>query len=394
MKASSFLATKYLFSRTKFNIVSIIAVFSITVLTLAYFSFFTILSVFSGLEKYSLTFSKSFDPDLKIYSKNDRFFKLEKDDLKFLSETFGDKFFSKVVTGNVLVQYNGATTFAKIIGVDENFENIIAFSEIISVGKYKPLKKPRSYTSYSISEKLDLTLFNSSGSFSIYSINGSYLENLSNPFKKSVVLFSDGVFTTRNNENENIIVCSIDVAQFLFELKENTFSEIIIKNTSHLKDIKKILKSRFDSLNIKSHNELNETLYKMMKSEKLIVTAIMIMIVILSAFNIIGAVIMLIVEKEFDIRSMKILGMTKADLESVFFKNGMLINLIGLITGLFLSIIIVFIQLKFSIVKVGSLELAYPVQFNFSNLITVIFTALLVGAISSYISAKAVKKLV
>jgi len=394
LKASSFLATKYLFSRTKFNIVSIISVFSITVLTLAYFSFFTILSVFSGLEKYSLTFSKSFDPDLKIYSKNDRFFKLEKDDLKFLSETFGDKFFSKVVTGNVLVQYNGATTFAKIIGVDENFENIIAFSEIISVGKYKPLKKPRSYTSYSISEKLDLTLFNSSGSFSIYSINGSYLENLSNPFKKSVVLFSDGVFTTRNNENENIIVCSIDVAQFLFELKENTFSEIIIKNTSHLKDIKKILKSRFDSLNIKSHNELNETLYKMMKSERLIVTAIMIMIVILSAFNIIGAVIMLIVEKEFDIRSMKILGMTKADLESVFFKNGMLINLIGLITGLFLSIIIVFIQLKFSIVKVGSLELAYPVQFNFSNLITVIFTALLVGAISSYISAKAVKKLV
>lgn len=394
MKASSFLATKYLFSKTKFNIVSIISVFSITVLTLAYFSFFTILSVFSGLEKYSLTFSKSFDPDLKIYSKNDKFFKLEKDDLKFLSETFGDKFFSKVVTGNVLVQYNGATAFAKILGVDENFENIIAFSEIISVGKYKPLKKPRSYTSYSISEKLDLTLFNSSGSFSIYSINGSYPENLSNPFKKSVVLFSDGIFTSRNNENENIIVCSIDVAQFLFELKENTFSEIIIKNASNHKDLKKILKTRFDSLIIKSHNELNETLYKMMKSEKLIVTAIMIMIVILSVFNIIGAVIMLIVEKEFDIRSLKILGMTKADLEIVFFKNGMLINLIGLIIGLFLSIIIVFIQLKFSIVKVGSLELAYPVQFNFSNLITVIFTALLVGAISSYISSKAVKKLV
>ena len=126
--------------------------------------------------------------------------------------------FSKVVTGNVLVQYNGITTFAKIIGVDENFDNIISFSEIISVGKYKPLKKPRSYTSYSISEKLDLTLFNSSGSFSVYSTNGSYPENLSKPFKKSVVLFSDGVFTTRNDENENIIICSIDIAQYLFEL--------------------------------------------------------------------------------------------------------------------------------------------------------------------------------
>ena len=237
-------------------------------------------------------------------------------------------------------------------------------------------------------------MFNSAGSFSVYSINGSYPANLSNPFKKSVVLFSDGVFTTRNNENENIIICSIDVTQFLFELDKNTFSEIILKNTSNQKDIKKILNSRFKNLMVKSHDELNETLYKMMKSEKLIVTAIMIMIVILSVFNIIGAVIMLIIEKEFDIKSLKILGMTKNDLESVFFKNGMLINLIGLITGLFLSIIIVFIQLKFSIVKVGNLELAYPVQFNFSNLITVIFTALLAGAISSYISSKAVKKLV
>ena len=145
---------------------------------------------------------------------------------------------------------------------------------------------------------------------------------------------------------------------------------------------------------VKSHDELNETLYKMMKSEKLIVTAIMIMIVILSVFNIIGAVIMLIVEKEFDIKSLKILGMTKVNIERLFFKNGMLINLIGLTTGLFLSIITVFIQLNFSIIKVGNLDLAYPVQFNFSNLITVIFTALLVGAISSYISSKAVKKLV
>ena len=69
---------------------------------------------------------------------------------------------------------------------------------------------------------------------------------------------------------------------------------------------------------VKSHGELNETLYKMMKSEKLIVTAIMIMIVILSVFNIIGAVIMLIVEKEFDLKSLKILGMTKVDIEVCF----------------------------------------------------------------------------
>ena len=66
MEADYFISLRYLFSKTKYNLVSFISKFSIIVLTIAYFSFLTILSVFSGLEDYSLTFSKSFDPDIKI----------------------------------------------------------------------------------------------------------------------------------------------------------------------------------------------------------------------------------------------------------------------------------------------------------------------------------------
>ena len=75
MKADYFISLRYLFSKTKYNLVSFISKFSIIVLTIAYFSFLTILSVFSGLEDYSLTFSKSFDPDIKIISKDKKFFK-------------------------------------------------------------------------------------------------------------------------------------------------------------------------------------------------------------------------------------------------------------------------------------------------------------------------------
>ena len=393
MKASSFLAFKYLFSKTRFSIVSIISVFSIIVLTLAYFSFFTILSVFSGLEQYSLNFSKSFDPDVKIFSDSESFFKLESEDLLFISDNLGEKSFSKIVTGNVLINHEGTITYGKILGVDDNFNSVIDFSNIISVGQYSELGSSEAYTSYSLAEKLDLTLFNTAGAFEIYSVNSFYPDNLLVPFKNSKSLFSKGVFTTRNNDNENIIVCNLETAQSLFGLKGNMFSEIYLASDDKVK-IKNILKSRFNSLSVKTHEELNETLFKMMKSEKLIVSIIMIMIVLISVFNVIGAVIMLIVEKEFDLKTFKVLGMNNKDVENIFFKNGLFINFIGLSLGLFFGISLVFAQMKFSIVRISSLELAYPVEFNLKNLLLVVFTALFVGLASSYLSSKAVRKLI
>ena len=393
MKASSFLAFKYLFSKTRFSIVSIISAFSIVVLTLAYFSFFTILSVFSGLEQYSLNFSKSFDPDVKIFSDSESFFKLESEDLLFISDNIGEKNFSKIVTGNVLINHEGAITYGKILGVDDSFNNVIDFSNIISVGQYNELENSEAYTSYSLAEKLDLTLFNAAGAFEIYSVNSSYPDNLVVPFKNSKSLFSKGVFTTRNNDNENIIVCNLETAQSLFGLKGNMFSEIYLASDDKEK-IKNILKSKFNSLSVKTHEELNETLFKMMQSEKLIVSIIMIMIVLISVFNVIGAVIMLIVEKEFDLKTFKVLGMNNKDVENIFFKNGLFINFIGLSLGLFFGISLVFAQMKFSIVRISSLELAYPVEFNLNNLLLVVFTALFVGLASSYLSSKAVRKLI
>ena len=393
MKASSFLAFKYLFSKTRFSIVSIISAFSIVVLTLAYFSFFTVLSVFSGLEQYSLNFSKSFDPDVKIFSDSESFFKLESEDLLFISDNLGEKSFSKIVTGNVLINHEGAITYGKILGVDDNFNSVIDFSNIISVGQYSELGSSEAYTSYSLAEKLDLTLFNTAGAFEIYSVNSSYPDNLLVPFKNSKSLFSKGVFTTRNNDNENIIVCNLETAQSLFGLKGNMISEIYLASDDKVK-IKNILKSRFNSLSVKTHEELNETLFKMMQSEKLIVSIIMIMIVLISVFNVIGAVIMLIVEKEFDLKTFKVLGMNNKDVENIFFKNGLFINFIGLSLGLFFGITLVFAQMKFSIVRISSLELAYPVEFNLNNLLLVVFTALFVGLASSYLSSKAVRKLI
>ena len=391
MKPTNFLAIKYLFSKTRFNIVSIISLFSVLVLSVSYFAFTVILSVLSGLESYSLQFSKSFDPEIKISTYNQDIITLDQQDYAFLSKI--DDTFSKILRAKVLVENNGEINYAEIIGVDKNFNNVVGFSELINVGKYTELNDYNSYTSYSLTDKLNLNLYNISGAFNVYHINTQYPDLLFRPYKNSKILFSDGVFTTRNDDQENIIIADISIVQELLGLKSNVYSDLYFSNFRKDEKLKQKLKEYFIGYKVQSHGEMNETLFKMIQSEKLAVILIMIMIVMISAFNVISTVIILVIEKEKDIQTLRVLGLTKSSIQNIFFQNGVLINTIGLSLGLVVGTIILLIQKNTGFVSVGDMGLAYPVEIKAINYFIILLTGFLVAIISSFISSSAVKKL-
>jgi len=391
LKPTNFLALKYLFSKTRFNIVSIISLFSIIVLSVSYFSFTVILSVLSGLENYSLQFSKSFDPEIKVSQKNNQLIILEDSDLDFLSKHEGNT--TKVLKGNVLIENDGEVNYAEIIGVDKNFNNVIDFSKLLGVGSYKGLNEFNSYTSYSLTEKLDLNLFSATGAYNVYSINNIYPDVLFRPFKNNVVLFSDGVFTSRNDSEENVIVADLSVVQNLFGLNEHACSEIYFSDSENTSSLKQEIEDHFLDFKVQSHDEINETLYKMIQSEKLAITLIMIMIIIISAFNVISSIIMLVIEKENDIKTLKFLGLNNRGVQSVFFKNGLLLNGLGLLIGSIIGTILVLLQKNLALIKVGGMNLAYPVEITASNYVIIVAVGLVVAIVSSYFSSLAVKKL-
>ena len=391
MKPTNFLAFKYLFSKTRFNIVSIISLFSIAVLSVSYFSFTVILSVLSGLENYSLQFSKSFDPEIKVSQKNNQLIILDDSDLDFLLKHENNV--TKILKGNVLIENDGEVNYAEIIGVDKNFNNVIDFSKLLGIGSYKELNEFNSYTSYSLTEKLDLNLFSAAGAYNVYSINNIYPDVLFRPFKNNVVLFSDGVFTSRNDSEENVIVADLSVVQNLFGLKEHSCSEIYFSDSENTNSLKQEIEDHFIDFKVQSHDEINETLYKMIQSEKLAVTLIMIMIIIISAFNVISSIVMLVIEKENDIKTLKFLGLNKGDVQSVFFKNGLLLNGLGILIGSIIGTILIILQKNLALIKVGGMNLAYPVEINASNYVIILVVGLVVAVVSSYFSSLSVKKL-
>ena len=361
------------------------------VLSVSYFSFTVILSVLSGLENYSLQFSKSFDPEIKVSQKNNQLIILDDSDLDFLSKHENNV--TKILKGNVLIENDGEVNYAEIIGVDKNFNNVIDFSKLLGVGNYKGLNEFNSYTSYSLTEKLDLNLFNAAGAYNVYSINNIYPDVLFRPFKNNVVLFSDGVFTSRNDSEENVIVADLSVVQNLFGLNENTCSEIYFSDYKNKNDLRLQLKDHFTDFKVQSHEEINETLYKMIQSEKLAVTLIMIMIIIISAFNVISSILILVIEKENDIKTLKFLGLNNGSIQSVFFKNGLLLNGLGLLIGSIIGTILIILQKNFALIKVGGMNLAYPVEITASNYVIIVVVGLVIAVVSSYFSSLAVKKL-
>ncbi len=391
MKADYFISLKYLFSKTKYNLVSFISSFSILVLSIAYFSFLTILSVFSGLEDYSLQFSKSFDPDIKIEPISGSYLSIDNKLDSILDNYDNIEEYSKVVKGNVVVRYEEKTEYAEIYGVDNLFRSVVNIDSIISIGRYPIYNTNEVLSSYNLASNLNLILYNSAGIFEVFSINSKYPESSLNPIGNTKRVVSSGVFTPRNDLNKNLIITDLMTAQKILTIDESLYSEILIKsNKNH--SISLFLKDNLSNYTVKTHKELNESLYKIMNSEKLIVSLIMILIVFISAFNVIASTVMLIVEKEKDIKTMKAIGMSKKNIKSLFFKHNFLLNIIGGIIGITLSIIIIYAQLNFSFFKIPGLEIGYPVAIKFMNIVFVIITVIITGFCSAYISSLVLKK--
>ena len=390
MNAENFLSYRYLFSKNSYSIVSTISRFSILVLSIAYFSFLTILSVFSGLEEYSLSFSKSFDPDIKIEPTEGMYLSFTNKVDSLLLKNKDILHYGKTVKGNVVVRYGERTEYAQILGVDDNFNKVIDIDSIINIGRMPTIGTNEAITSYELASNLDLILYNPSGVFDVLSLNSGYPEASFNPIKNVSPLISTGVFKSRNDLNKNLIITSIETVQDLFGLNQNQFSEIVIKSS---KDVTKDIKQDLKNLKVRAHKELNETLFKIMNSEKIIISLIMIMIVFISTFNVIASTVMLIVEKEDNIKTLQSLGMTKKSVKKLFFKHNLLINLIGGAIGVLISIALVFSQSYYSIFKIPGLDIAYPVSLEINNVLLVVFTLFIAGLFSGTISSFVVKRL-
>jgi lipoprotein-releasing system permease protein len=393
---SSFISKRYFFSKSKWNVVNIISQVASFVLVIAICAFFVVLSVFSGLKNFGLNYSKSFDPDIKISHAKSKHFDLSSLPLNKLAALSEIKTFSKIIEEKVLLANQGKNSYGFLTGVDEKYNSVVEIDSLLILGRWISQELNDVVVSMEVADNLSLGLFNSEDGLTLLvPLIKPNSGLISSSFRSSFFMLT-GVFRSSDEKDLKHVFTSIDSARTLLRIGNETVSGIIIKTTDDTNNINlsaKIKTLLGSSFLVKTKEELNETYYKMLKAEGLILNLLMGLILIVAMFNTVGAVIILVIEKQENVKTLYKIGATKRQIQSVFFKHGLLLSFSGGLAGLFLGCLIVFLQESYGFVLLSGTSIPYPVSFESQNFFLVILWLVLISVIGSYLASLASKKI-
>lgn len=391
-----YIAKRYIFSKSKNNAINIIAKIASGGIIVGAMALFVVLSVFSGLRVFSLSFSNDFDPDLKVNPSTGKSFYITKDQEKKIRTIEGIIDFSKIIEERVLFSFDGKQQISILKGVDNNFKNVSKASQKLFNGQWL---KPETYqvvVGYGISEKLSMGLFDFNNDFKAMAPKpgkGDLALNPEDSFNKSV-LFPVGIYAISEELDSKYVFADLGLAQELLQYKTNQVSGIELKlkpNSNEAEVIAKIKSILNNKVDVKTRAELNATLHKMLNTENVVLYLIFTLVIIIALFNLIGALIMMILDKKANLKTLYNLGTEVKDLRKVFLLQGSLLSVLGGIIGLLIGIIIVLIQQHFQLIMINE-SLAYPVVFSVQNVLIVFGTIVTLGFIASLIASSRVSK--
>lgn len=393
-----YIARRYLLSKSSnnaINIITLIATLGVIVSTIA---LFVVLSVFSGLKDFSLSFIRTSDPDLKITSTRGKSFYFNDSIEQALVK---DKIaaYTKVIEERVFLSYGEKSHVASIKGVDSNYLNVNRLDTAIYYGNW--VNYDHKYTvvvGSAISTSLSIASYDFAETLKIYvpKPGKGYITNPKTAFNQ-IGAQTIGIYRLTDDIDKKYVYSNLSLAQDLLNYKTDQISAVEIKvNADYdVKEVQQDLElSLGDRFDVRTRQQLNSVFYKMLNTENLVSYLVFTLILVIALFNVIGAIVMMIIDKRENLKTLFHLGSSIREIRKIFVFQGFLLTVFGLFVGLLLSIPFVLLQKKYGFIMITQ-SLAYPVEFRLVNVIVVIITLLFLGFLAAKIaSARISKKLV
>ena len=394
MKFSLYIAKRYLFSKSTnnaINIITLVAGFGIVIGTAA---LFIVLSGFSGLKNFSLEFTSFSDPDLKIVpttTKTIQFSAAQKQALTALSSV---DFYSEVVEERMLMSCENKHLAVTLKGVDTNYPNA-TIDSILVYGQWFDSESAQIVAGWGVTSELGFGIFDVAKVIKLYAPKPGtgQISSVKGAFT-SLKVANAGIFQINETLDNSQVFTSIENAKYLLNYPPETVSaiEVYLAPSVDEDTARAEIQSVFNNqVTIKNRIQLNDALYKMLNTEHVAVYLIFTLILIIALFNIIGSIIMMILDKKKNLKTLYNLGATVKELRAIFFYQGVLMTLIGGGLGLVIGVVIIWLQQQFSILMITP-SLAYPVDLQLANIGIVFATILVLGAVASRIASQRIAK--
>lgn len=342
-----------------------------------------LLSAFNGLEQTVKNIFHVFDPHLLIEPSAGKTFEISHDQLEKIRGIKGVKTATRCINEHVLVMYHDKQQIVLMKGVDESFFDQVPLQDMLSSGDLDIFESKGAVLGEGLAANLQVNLMNFTKYITVY-FPKKGKTNIMNPFREGTLL-PKGVFSINHEYTNNLLITSIDFASELTGLQSETTITSIEVSLYNEKDTplirKKIRSILGEDIEVKDRFEQHELMYKVMRSEKLAVFMIVLLVLIIASFNIISSLTMLLVEKKKDIMVLWSLGARFQQIKAIYLWQGILVAAIGATGGMLIGTFISLIQISTGWIKLGTYEGAnpYPIKFIWTDFLFIFITVNLIG---------------
>ena len=389
-----YIARRYLFAKKSHNVINVISAISVAGIMLASFALICTLSVFNGFHELVESLFRDFDPELKVVATQSKFFNTDDERIKKACNLDFIDVFTYTLEEQALISYKSKQQIAIIKGVDDSYHDLTGIEHLLKGnGIYMLEDEVCHYAIMGIGlmNRMDCGM-KPSYPLRLYVPKKEGRISMTNPVTSfnQASIYSPGVVFCVEQEkyDDNYVLVSLELARQLTD-RQNEASALEIKTkegTSLRKatrELETLLGSDFE---VQDRLHQQQDVFKVFKMEKFISYLFLTFILLIACFNIIGSLIMLMVEKQKDAGLLESMGAEQKTVEKIFIINGVLISLIGAVTGLILGVIAVLLQQKYGFISLGTagnfIVDAYPVSIQTEDIILVLVTVLVVSFLS------------
>ncbi len=374
--------------------INVISAISVAGIMLASFALICTLSVFNGFHELVESLFKDIDPELKIVSSNKKFFDTNNEKINSVLEFPYIETTSFTLEEQALISYKSRQQIVMIKGVQDSYHDLVNIENLLKGNGIYMLEDQICHygiMGIGLTGKLDCGI-SPSDRLKLYVPKKEGRVNVANPatsFNQADIYSPGVVFRVEQEKyDDNYVLISLDLAHYLTgRQNEASALEIRLKEGTSVNKAKREISAALGSeFHVQNRVEQQQDVFKVVKLEKFISYLFLSFILLIACFNIIGSLIMLIVEKQQDAQLLKSMGASQRTIERIFITNGVLISLIGAVSGLAIGIIATLLQQKYGFIKLGTegsfLVDAYPVKIYFQDIVVVLVTVLVVSFVS------------
>lgn len=388
MPLSFQVARRYLFGPKSTNVINLITGLSILGLTIGTAAILLVLSVFNGLENTLLDLFNPFNPSLKLEATVGKTFELDSTNYALINQLEGVESVSRTYEEIAFFQYRDQTVVAYLKGVDSNFVHVSDLPQHLIEGDYK-LKDEETYygvVGLGVANKLGLNVYKILQPVTAYAPKEQKGIGLSKPLREKH-FYPSAVFSIQQDFDNKYIVTDLEMVQELLADKGRVSAlEIKTGKDANIKRLKtQILDIYGSDYEVKDQYQQEAEFFRLMNIEKWMGFLILMFVALLVAFNLVGAMWMVVLDKRQDISILRAMGMTRKAIGNIYLWLGALISSLSFFVGLCIAVVLYNGQKYFGWVRVPDSFVmeSYPVDMRFSDILLTFMVIAIIGVLAS-----------